>query len=304
MQPFSCDLWAVEPRAFRQFLALAEAGINADAEMVAASRESRREKSVAILPVHGVLEARPSWMGAFLGMSSYETLGYAFDSLIADDSVKGIILDVMSPGGMVYGVHELATKIYSARGTKPIIALANPMAASGAYWLAAAADRIVALPSADVGSVGVIWQHVDISQLNEREGVKVTTIRSTDSPYKAEGNMDEPLSEEARDNMQGRADEIYSQFVSDLAKFRGVSADYVKENYGKGRVVDTKRAKAAGMIDQTMTLQELAYKMAAGRIRIASTKAEDEWNAPTDRERRLQRAAALAALAEQPQMEE
>lgn len=299
MQPLHCEMWAIEPNAFRQFLTLAEAGINMDSEAVRITRESRREKTIAILPVHGVLEARPSWMGAFLGMSNYETIGLQMDMLMNDESVKGVVLDVMSPGGMVYGVSELANKIYSYRGVKPIVAVANPMAASGAYWIAAAADRLISTPSADVGSVGVIWQHVDISKAHEKKGVKITTIRSTGSPYKAESMADESLSDSARETMQARADEIYADFVSDLAKFRGVSVEHVKEQFGKGRVVNAKKAKSAKMIDQTGTLQDVVNRLAAGKIRIASGSAEEEQQcSPTVRELRMERLSALKELTE------
>jgi signal peptide peptidase SppA len=300
MHHLSSDLWLMEKNAMRQFLAMTHLGANTDSEVVRASSEPRREKTIAILPVHGVLEARPSFFGSFFGMSSYERIGYQFDMLMADESVKGVILDVASPGGMVYGCQELAHKIFSARGVKPIIAVANPMAASGGYWLAAAADRVIASPSADVGSVGVIWEHVDASQANEREGVKVTVIRSTDSPHKAEANSMEPLTDDAKQNMQARADEIYQKFASDLARFRGVDISHVKENFGKGRVVGAKQAMQAGMIDRVDTLQSVAYKMAAGRVRISSVRAEDNWDAPTDRELRMQRAVAIKAIAEQP----
>jgi signal peptide peptidase SppA len=223
------------------------------------------------------------------------------DVLMHDESVKGVILDIFSPGGMAYGAPELAEKIFSYRGTKPIIAVANPMAASGAYWLAAAADRVVMTPSGDVGSVGVLWEHISFSEANEREGIKATVIRSTDSPYKAEGTDLEPLSDEAKQNMQMRADEIHARFVSDLARFRGVTAAHVLENFGKGRVVDAKRAVQAGMVDKVMTLQEVVGKLGAGRIRLATQRAEDNWDSPTLREQKLQRAAALRAIAEEPE---
>jgi signal peptide peptidase SppA len=289
----------MEETAMRQFLRMTSLGISVDQEMVRASQEPRREKTVAILPVHGVLEARPSFIGQFFGMSSYESIGYTFDKLMADETVKGIILDVFSPGGMAYGASELANKIYESRGSKPIIAVSNPMAASGAYWVAAAADRIVSIPSGDTGSVGVIWEHVDFSQAHEREGVKVTVIRSSKSPHKAEMNSMEPLSEPARDYMQGRADELYTKFVADIAKFRGVCVDHVNEHFGQGRVVDSKRAMAAGMIDRVGTLQQVAISMAAGRIRIASERTEDDWNCPTAWELRMQKAESLR-LAAQP----
>jgi signal peptide peptidase SppA len=199
---------------------------------------------------------------------------------------------------MVYGAPELAEKIFTARGRKPIVAVANPLMASGAYWIAAAADRVVSTPSGDVGSVGVIAEHVDLSQAHDREGAKVTIIRSQKAPYKGEASDASPLSDEARQNMQARADAIHSRFVADLARFRGVSVEHVNEHFGKGRVVDAKAALHAGMVDRIGTLQEIAGKMAAGRIRIGGERAQDDWNCPSRREKLQERAAEILAAAE------
>lgn len=284
----------------RSFVSMVRSGLRPDAEQVRESSATKREKTIAILPIYGALEDRTSWLGQYFGMPSYEAIGYAMDALVMDESVKGIILDINSPGGMASGAAELAQKIYSYRGTKPIISVANHLAASGAYWIGAAADRFVGTPSSNTGSVGVLWEHLSFADANERDGVKATVIRSTDSPYKAEGNDLEPLSDEARQNMQARADAIYQNFAGDLARFRGVSLDYVKENYGKGRVVGAKQALSVGMIDRVDTLQNIVGKMGAGRIRVAGAKAEDNWDSPTEREKRMERAAAIRAIAEQP----
>lgn len=303
MQALSCDLWLMEKNAMRQFVSMVRSGLRPEPEQVREGSAPKREKSIAIVPIHGVLEDRPSWLGQYFGMSSYEAIGYTMDSLVMDDSVKGIILDINSPGGMASGAIELAEKIYSYRGAKPIISVAHHLAASGGYWIGAAASRFVGTPSSNTGSVGVLWEHLSFAEANERDGVKATVIRSTDAPFKAEGTDLEHLSDEARQNMQARADEIHSRFVSDLARFRGVSVDYVNQGFGKGRVVDSKKALAAGMIDRIDTLQSIVGKMGAGRIRIAGAKAEDNWDSPTDREIKMQRAAALKAIAEQPPTE-
>lgn len=299
MQPMSCDLWLMEQNAMRQFAALTSSNVSANLEQVRASaRATERVKSIAVIPVTGVLEARTTLMGELFGMSSYERIGHIFDAMMSDETVSGVILDVASPGGMVYGAPELSDKIFQARGRKPIIAVANPMAASGAYWIAAAADRVVSTPSADVGSVGVIAEHVDMSQANDREGAKVTVIRSQKAPFKAETNSAEPLTDEARQNLQARADAIHARFVADLARFRGVSVEHVNEHFGRGRLVDSKAAMSAGMIDRIGTLPEIAAKLAAGRIRIGGERSQDNWDSPTRREELLQMAALLRATAE------
>lgn len=274
-----CDLWLMEPGALRQMHAIASA---VTPEAMEAARQGgsapRRERAVAVLPIHGALEARSSFVGQLFGFASMESIGNTFDQLVADDTVSAIVLDIASPGGMVYGTPELAGKVYSARGSKPIIAVANPMAASGAYWIASAADRFIATPSADVGSVGVIFSRFDATAAMEKQGVKEHVIRSSGSPYKGETTEAEPMTDEARQNFQRRADMIYETFTGDLAKFRGVSQQVVKETFGKGRLVDAKAAMQAGMIDRIGTLQETVYKLAANRIRIAKESAQDDWD--------------------------
>jgi signal peptide peptidase SppA len=297
-----CDLWVIEEGAMNQMRALSASitpdGFKAAREGLESVREtgaaSRRDKSVAILPIHGALEARASLMGQLFGMTSTEAVGNTFSRLMADESVSAVVMDIASPGGMVYGVPELAAKIHAARGIKPIIAVANPMAASGGYWIAAAADRVVVSPSADVGSVGVIVSRFENVAQMEREGVKEHVIRSAGSPYKGEFVESEPLTDEGRQHLQLRADQIYDQFAGDLAKFRGVSVQHVRDNFGKGRLVDSKKAIQAGMADRVMTLEETVYKLAAGRIRIAREAAQDDWNMPTPTEKRRMRLQEVA----------
>jgi signal peptide peptidase SppA len=291
----------MERNAMRSFVSLTQAGISADLTQVrAAAPKESRQKAIGIIPVTGPLEARSTLMGELFGMTSYEKIGAIFDHFVADESVSGIILDIASPGGMVYGAQELANKIYSARGTKPIIAVANPLMASGAYWIGAAADRIVMTPSGDVGSVGVIAEHVDMSKAIDEQGAKVTIFRSSGSPFKGENNDAEPLTDEAKQNIQSRVDSIYSQFVGDLAKFRGVSVEHVNEHFGKGRVVDAKTAMRAGMIDRVATMQDITGKMVSGRVRIASERAQDVWDAPTRREMLRERAEQIRLMADEP----
>lgn len=297
MQSLVCDLWLLERNAMRQFMAHSLSGVRLDPEMVKASIAApTREKAIGILPIHGILEARTTFLGQMLGMTSYESIQRGFDSLLNDDSVSSIVMDFMTPGGMAYLCQETANKIYQARGRKPIISVINPLAASGGIWLASAADRIVITPSGDTGSVGVISEHVDISKALETNGQTVTTIRSTNAPFKGEQTDSEPLSAEAKANLQARADAIHTQFAGDLAKFRGVSVEHVNERFGKGRVVNAEVALANKMVDRIDTLQGVITKLASGRIRIASTAVQDDWNAPTVRELMSARAAHLRTI--------
>lgn len=306
MQLLSCDLWLMDRKSVRNLASLAEVlaargnlpPLKTEAAMieaVSAKQQQSKQRSVAVIPISGALEARPTELGAFLGMSSYEVIGKVFDHFAGDTSVSAIVLDVSSPGGMVYGAPELAEKIYQARGTKPIIAVANPMAASGGYWLAAAADRVVMTPSADVGSVGVITEHVDMSRRYEQAGITITPVHSTASPHKGELTDAAPLSDEAKQHLQARADSIHAKFAGDLARFRGVSVQHVNEHFGRGRVVQAKEALAAGMVDRVGTMEEIIGKLMANRIRIGGERAQDDWNAPSKQQMLRERVATIRA---------
>jgi signal peptide peptidase SppA len=179
----------------------------------------------------------------------------AFRSALADDTVGTIVLDIDSPGGTVTGVPELAAEILAARGTKPVIAVANSMAASAAYWIASAADKIVVTPSGDVGSIGVYTTHQDVSAAMEKEGVKVTYIQA--GKYKTDGNPYTPPSEEFLENTQKDVNTFYQMFLNAVAAGRGISAETVAETFGQGRMVMAQDAVACGMADEIATLEQV-----------------------------------------------
>jgi len=176
---------------------------------------------VAVLPACGVMSRRMNLFMHYSGGVSTEMLGNSIAGALEDDAVEGIVLDIDSPGGAVNGSFSLAESVYQARGRKPIVALANGLAASAAYLLASAADAVLVNEAGDVGSVGVILTHVDFSKANEMDGVKPTYIYR--GHYKAMGNQDEPLDKESREYLQGIVDEAYTLFVDKVALYRGLS---------------------------------------------------------------------------------
>lgn len=215
--------------------------------------------SIAVLPLFGTLVPRASLFTETSGATSAEQFGKRFDQLMEDPSVGAIVIDVDSPGGQVQGIEELSKKIYDARGKKPVIAVANHMAASAAYWIASAADELVVTPSGAVGSIGVFAVHEDESEKNTRDGVKVTMV--SEGKYKTEGNPYEPLSDEARASIQERVSEVYDMFVKAVARNRGVKASDVRDGYGEGRVVTAKKAVQMGMADRVATLDETIARL-------------------------------------------
>lgn len=257
------EIWALDPQKLDQvvaFLALQASGEKLPDEMVARISKqteqavARQEGSVAVLPLRGVIANRMNMMSDISGGTSSEGFGRMFDAALADETVKAIVLDVDSPGGVVSGTDELSGRIHAARGRKPIVAHVNATAASAAYWIATAADEMVLAPSAEVGSIGVYGVHDDLSAALEKMGVKKTIISAGE--FKAEGNPFGPLSEEAVAHRQERVNAYHDQFVRAVARNRGVSLSAVREGFGKGRMVMAQAAIAAGMADSIATLDE------------------------------------------------
>ncbi len=265
------EIWAIDEYKLDQivaFLALQVEGEKLSATELQAriSRQAerdvaRREGAVAVLPLRGVIANRMNLMSDISGGTSSEGFAKAFDAAVTDTSVKAIVIDVDSPGGAVSGTDELSSRIFTARGTKPIIAHVNPTAASAAYWIATAADEMVLNPSAEVGSIGVMGVHDDISAALEKAGVKRTLMKAGE--FKAEMAPFLPLSEEARKYQQERIDAYHDQFLRAVARNRNVSMAAVRENFGKGRMVMASDAVSRGMADSIATLEETLARFGA-----------------------------------------
>jgi signal peptide peptidase SppA len=245
--------WALQPNVLRQIRAYLAGDTSVRAAIARTPAPPRTQGVIGIIPIQGVIEHRSSLLGELFGGTSLESLRAAFRAAVADPEVRGIVLNVDSPGGGVAGVTEMAAEIRAARGTKPIIAIADTVAASAAYWLASQADQVIATPSAQVGSIGIFGVHADISRALEAEGVTATVISAGE--FKAEESEFVPLGDEARAAIQARVDATYETFVNDVAKGRGVTADRVRSDFGKGRVVLARDALAVGMIDGIDTLE-------------------------------------------------
>jgi signal peptide peptidase SppA len=267
---FQGQILAILPEKYeeiRAFLALKIAGGEVSAEELAAVAGTRRPDGVvqygpvALVPVFGTIAQRVGMLGAASGGVSAEGIGARLDALVADHTVKSIVLDIDSPGGSVYGVPELAAKIRDLRGQKQIVAVADSIAASAAYWLLSQASESSVAPSGQVGSIGVIAAHTDMSRAERLEGMRTTLV--TSSPHKAEGSPYDALSDEAREEMQKKVDAYHAMFVADVAAGRGTSAKRVEADFGQGRMVMAADAVAAGMVDRVETREQLLERLGA-----------------------------------------
>lgn len=240
--------------------------------------------TIAVIPIVGTIVQRAASVANASGggLVSMERTAQNFRAALNDPRVDAIVLDIDSPGGTITGVMELADEIYAARGRKAIVAVANAYAASAAYWLGSAAGEFVAIPSGEVGSIGVFALHKDISASEQSQGIKTSLISA--GKYKTAGNPWEPLSEDARTLMQGRVDEAYRRFVKTVARNRGTTEDAVRNGYGEGSIVSADQAKREGMIDRVATLEETLARLASSQSRAAV------------RNKNRERALALASL--------
>lgn len=241
----------------------------------AAAAQAQGGGGVAVMPMYGVLTHRgyaaDNVSGG--GLTSTERVASTLRALVRDSGVSAIVVDCDSPGGSVNGCQELADTIYSLRGEKPIVGVANATMASGALWALSQCDEIVVTPSAAIGSIGVITSHDNLSAAMEKAGVQREYVYAGQN--KAEGNPTGPLSDETRAHMQSLADAHYGAFTKSVARGRNVPLDTVRSDaWGQGRVLLAQDAVKAGMADRVGTLEDTVARLARPQGRRAAMSAQ------------------------------
>lgn len=246
----------------------------------------RSDSGVALIQVVGSLVQRAT-PGPSMSSESYENIGAQVQAALNDPQVRGILLELDSPGGEAAGVAALAENILAASESVPVVAHANEMAFSAAYWLAASAEELYVPKTGMVGSVGVIMLHVDQSQANAKRGLAVTHI--TAGARKADFSSHQPLSETALANAQAIVDRLYGQFVGHVAQARGISPDVVRGT--EAGLLNPDQAVELGMVTGVATLdgslqrlhtlmndrtQRKQYGSAAMSARLSSTAQPDK----------------------------
>ncbi len=220
---------------------------------------------MAIIPIEGELVHRFGHLDPYSGMTGYDGLIRKIRAAAQDDAVTGILLDIDSPGGEVAGCEACAEEIHRARAAKPIWALGNETTCSAAYWLGCAAHQFIAPPAAQIGSIGVLLMHVDMSAMLEAAGLKVTFIQ--EGAHKSDGNPYEPLPEAVRKRLQAEIGTLYGRFVAAVARNRGLEEARVRATEAQVYLAD--EAKEAGLIDAVAfpldAAAEFARKLTAER---------------------------------------
>lgn len=256
--------WAITQPALETILEIAERE-NEKPEAVAArlGRELQNTHTVierdgvAVIPVTGPLFRYANIFTAISGATSYEILAQDFTVALDNPDINAIILNIDSPGGEVNGCAELANMIFAARGKKPIIAYASGDAASGAYWIASAADQVVASETSGLGSIGVVAVYRGAKP--DKNAPTTIEIVSSQSPFKRLN----PETDEGRAKLQTRIDAMADVFVNTLARNRGIETAKVLEQFGGGDILIGAHAVNAGLADRIGSLEKLIAEFSA-----------------------------------------
>jgi signal peptide peptidase SppA len=210
---------------------------------------------IAVVPISGVLVHSHTGMW---GEASYDDITASIGAALADPRVKGVALDIKSPGGEVDGAFEAADLVHGMRGgDKPIHAILNPYGYSAAYALASACDFISVPATGGAGSVGVISLHADISKALESFGVNVSVF--TFGAQKAERGPFGPLSDGAKGRIQAEIDTIGKLFVSTVARNRSMTQKAVRDT--EAGVFLGANAVEAGFADAVLSPQAAFSKL-------------------------------------------
>ena len=258
--------WQILPEKMDEIadlLDLRQAGYELTDEEVAAVMPVQQEKredvlvsgNTAVVKVYGTLFQRANLLTRYSGGTSTEQLQTNLTRAANDPNISRIILDIDSPGGTALGNEEVVQKIREIRKVKPVIASVNGLAASAAYYIASAAEKVYASPSSMVGSIGTLLIHRESSKADAEAGIKFTILRS--GKFKADGNEREPLGEQGRATLEERVVVYHDQFVEAVATSRNVTEAVVRDQFGDGKVFIASEALKRNMIDEIATLEQL-----------------------------------------------
>jgi ClpP class serine protease len=212
---------------------------------------------VAILPLEGVVAKRMNLFSQISGGMSTELAMRNLDQALADPAVHSIIQWIDSPGGTVDGTQATRSASTPSRGKKPIVTLASGVMASAAYWFGAAADKVyISRPHHRRRARSASWPSTSTRPaLKRRPASRPPRSRpASTSASRAPTSRSRP---KGRQSIQDQVDTVYSVFVADVAKYRGVGEEQVLEGHGRRPCLHRQQAIDAGLVDGVSTLDDL-----------------------------------------------
>ncbi|MCL4502667.1 MAG: signal peptide peptidase SppA [Deltaproteobacteria bacterium] len=190
-----------------------------------------------------------------------KTIIKQLDRFRDDNGIKAIVLRIDSPGGAVGPAQEILREVEKIKRKKKIVASLGTVAASGGYYIACGSDLIMANRGTATGSIGVIMQFTNVEELTKKVGLDFFTLKS--GRYKDVGSPFRPMTAEEKEYMQHLLDNIYQQFISDVARNRKIPVERMK-SLAEGRVYTGEEAKQVGLVDEFGNVQDAIEK--AGRL--------------------------------------
>jgi len=247
--------------------------ITASAEYTYFEGDQNSENKLLSIPVNGPIYTDGNPNDPFAGLLYEQAVfGYAIkDTLIkatADTTIKGVILEISSPGGTIVGSKAISDGVayYKKQTGNPVYAYVQEMAASGGYWAAASTDRILMEQGAMAGSIGVIFgpfeyydQLVSLGSVGTAGGIDMSYI--TAGTYKDLGNPLRKLSTEEKDILQNQVNNEYDVFVNHVSLQRKIQPATIREKV-KALIYGAKDAVALGLVDEIATRGETYDKVA------------------------------------------
>ena len=224
---------------------------------------------IVVIPLSGTITTGDS----SLFSSSTITPGLVREYLTKaekDPAVTAIVFRIESPGGEIEPCQEILLEIERVKETMPIVVSMGGTAASGGYYISTQADKIVALPTTQTGSIGVISQLINVEGLLEKLGIQIETFKG--GKYKDMYWGFRELTPEEEEIMQEMIDEYYEQFIDVVAEGRGLSKDDVRD-LATGQLYSGTEAKELGLVDELGDLNT-AINLAAELAGIEAPKVE------------------------------
>lgn len=218
---------------------------------------------VAVLNVKGPLAFNPDpWEMIFSGVEDTAAVTAQINQAAKMPGVRGLLLNIDSPGGMMLGGMEMSHSLRALAQQKPVVAHTSGMMASLAYMLGSQASEVVASVGAIVGSIGVIASWPDVTGWLEKMGVKMEVFTNREAIYKGIGAPGKPLTDQQRSHMQASVDGAFRDFADTVRSVRPNVPDAAMQ----GQVFRGKEAKAMGLVDRIGN-QDFALSILRDRIR-------------------------------------
>ncbi len=225
---------------------------------------------IGVIFVEGVIAGGREESGLLSTGAAAQTILEQLKEAREDNSIKAVLIRINSPGGSAAASQEIGDEIDKIRKAKKIVvASMGDVAASGGYWIAAKADRIMADPATMTGSIGVIMETQNMQELFNKIGISPQTIKS--GPYKDIGSPNRPLTPAERNILQTMVDDIYGQFVDVVAKGRRIDRNKVLQ-MADGRIFTGRQARNSGLVDELGNY----YDAVALTAKLAGIKGEPE----------------------------